>query len=118
LDGLFQPCVSNALAYEYVEVLSRKLTAVRWRQARPIVKELLARAKFVPIHFSWGPASSDPGDDHVVDCAMNGRAAVVTSNLRDVTWARSELMLLVLTPGEFLWHLTEQPPENLQPDEE
>jgi hypothetical protein len=37
---------------------------------------------------------------------MNGRAMVVTSNVRDFLWARSELMLPVLTPGEFLRHLT------------
>ncbi len=34
-EGLFQPCVSNALAYEYLDVLSRKLSKPRWLQAQP-----------------------------------------------------------------------------------
>jgi predicted nucleic acid-binding protein len=107
LEGLFHPCVANALAYEYVDVLSRKLSSTRWVRAQPVVEELLAQAEFVPTYFSWRPNSPDPGDEHVVDCAMNARAIVVTSNLRDFTWAQEELRLQVLTPAEFLWHLTE-----------
>lgn len=105
LEGLFLPCVSNSLAYEYVDVLSRKLSRVRWIRAQPIVEELLSRAEFVPVYFSWRPSSPDPDDEHVVDCAMNGNAAVVTSNLRDFAWAQTQMNLQVLTPGEFLWRL-------------
>lgn len=108
LDGLFQPCVTNALAYEYVDVLSRKLSARRWSRTQPVLEELLARAEFVPVYFSWRPSSPDPADEHVVDCAMNARAGVATSNVKDFTWARAELSLQILTPGEFLWHLTER----------
>ena len=107
---LFQPCVSNALAYEYADVLSRKLSPLRWDRTQPVVEELLALAEFVPLYFSWRPSSPDPGDEHVVDCAMNASAAVVTSNVRDFMWARAELRLQVLRPGEFLWRLTEQRP--------
>ncbi len=49
---------------------------------------------------------------------MNARAAVVTSNVRDFMWARAELRLQVLSPGEFLWHLTEQRPVSSEQDEE
>ncbi len=109
-DELFQPCPSNALAYEYVDVLSRKLSKARWVRAQPVVDELLARAEFVPTYFSWRPSSPDPGDEHVIDCAMNARAVVVTSNVRDFMWAQAELRLQVLTPGEFLWYVTEDDP--------
>lgn len=105
LEGLFQACVTNALAYEYADVLSTKLSPKRWSWAQPVLEELLARAEFVPIYFSWRPSSPDPADEHVVDCAMNAGASVVTSNLKDFTWARAELSLQILTPGEFLWHL-------------
>ena len=107
-EGIFQPCVSNALAYEYVDVLSKKLASVRWIRAQPLVEELLARSAFVPVYFSWRPSSLDPGDEHVVDCAMNARASVVTSNIRDFASAGIQLGLQILTPGEFLQQLTEQ----------
>ena len=34
-SGLFIPCVSNALAYEYIDVLGRKLSPGRWRRRDP-----------------------------------------------------------------------------------
>jgi hypothetical protein len=51
LGGLFVACVSNALAYEYLDVLSRKLSAARWRRLQAVVGALLAQARFVPIYF-------------------------------------------------------------------
>jgi predicted nucleic acid-binding protein len=33
--GLFRPFVSNALAYEYADVLSRLLSAERWQKIQP-----------------------------------------------------------------------------------
>lgn len=32
LAGLLEVCVSNALAYEYEDVLCRKLSVTRWHQ--------------------------------------------------------------------------------------
>ncbi len=115
-ERVFRPCISNALGYEYVDVLSRKLSRARWHQAQPLVEELLAYSEFVPLYFSWRPSSPDPGDEHVVDCAMNASASVVTSNIRDFVWAGAQLGLQVLTPGEFLQRLTDQELSN--PDQE
>jgi predicted nucleic acid-binding protein len=95
---LFVPCVSNALAYEYTDVLARKLAPRRWRQLQPIVGMLLARARFVLVYFSWRPMSVDPGDDHVIDCAMNAGVPVVTANVQDFRLAQQALGLVVLTP--------------------
>lgn len=103
--GAFQPYVSNALAYEYQEVLESKLAAERWRRLRPVLGTLLRSSEFVPIHFSWRPMSPDPADDHVVDCAMNAAAVVVTWNVRDFRLAERELGLPVLTPVRFLQDL-------------
>ena len=99
---LFQPCASQALAYEYADVLSRKLTPKRWSRIQVVLDALLQRAERVSTYYSWRPSSPDPGDEHVVDCAMNARALVVTSNLRDFELARVELQLPVLSPVEFL----------------
>jgi len=41
LAGLFKPYVSNALAYEYSDVLSRMLSEARWQKIQPILGKLL-----------------------------------------------------------------------------
>ncbi|MXX12274.1 MAG: PIN domain-containing protein [Gemmatimonadetes bacterium] len=107
LSRTLDVCVSNALAYEYAEVLSRQLSPHRWQQMRPVLETLLDRARFVTIYYSWRPISPDPGDDHVIDCAMNAGATVITSNLRDFQSARIALGLRVLTPVEAILHLLE-----------
>ncbi len=99
---LFQACVSQALAYEYEDVLARKLAPERWARTRFVLDALLYRAELVTAYYSWRPSSPDPGDEHVIDCAMNARAIVVTANLRDFELARVELHLPVLSPVDFL----------------
>jgi predicted nucleic acid-binding protein len=105
LAGLLQVYVSNALAYEYVDVLSNKLSAARWQRLEPVVGTLLAQAHFVVIHFTWRPMSPDLGDEHVIDCAMNAGATVVTWNVRDFDTAREALGLPVVTPVDAVLEL-------------
>ena len=102
LARLYQPCVSTALAYQYADVLERKLLPERWDGLRPVLGAMLAQSELVQIYFSWRPASPDPGDDLVIDCAMNAGAPVVTRNVQDFRRARQSLGLFVLTPVEFL----------------
>jgi len=105
--GLFTVCMSNALAYEYDDVLSRKFSERRWNEIKPLLTELVGdHAKFVKIWFSWRPVSPDPGDDHVIDCAMNAGALVITYNVRDFKEAAQALGLKVMTPVKFLEYLT------------
>jgi predicted nucleic acid-binding protein len=107
LNQLCVACVSNALAYEYTDVLARKLAPRRWRQLQPVVGMLLARARFVPVYFSWRPMSPDPGDDHVIDCAMNAGVPVVTANVQDFCLAQETLGLVVLPPVDFVTRLAQ-----------
>lgn len=102
LAGGFDVFVSDALAYEYVAVLSRKLSQARWQRIRPVLEAMLRQAEFVTIYYSWRPASPDRADEHVIDCAMNAGAMVVTSNLRDFEMARQALGLRVVTPVELV----------------
>jgi predicted nucleic acid-binding protein len=108
LAGFIDVYVSDALAYEYADVLSRKLSARRWARLKPVLGSLLERAQFVGIYFSWRPISPDPQDDHVVDCAMNAGAVVVTSNVRDFRTAQETLGLGVMTPEEACRLLVEE----------
>ena len=105
LAALFHPYVSNALAYEYVDVLSRKLSKVRWQKIQPVLGKLLDYAEFVNVYFTWRPSSPDPGDEHVIDCAMNAGATVVTSNAGDFKMAEQTLGLRVITPVQFVVQL-------------
>ena len=108
LAGLFQSCVSNALAYEYADVLSRKLSADRLQQIKPLLGSLLSKADFIPIYYSWRPASPDPADEHLIDCAMNAGAILITWNKKDFKTARASLGLQVMSPIEFLTIMAEQ----------
>jgi predicted nucleic acid-binding protein len=106
LARLFVVHVSTALAYEYQDVLGRKLSSTRWQTLKPVLGTLLNLAEFTEIHFTWRPTSPDPGDDLIIDCAMNANAAIVTSNLKDFQRAKQSLGLTVLSPAELILQLT------------
>jgi putative PIN family toxin of toxin-antitoxin system len=106
LAGLLDVYVSNNLVHEYLDVLSRKLSAQRWQLLQTDFVELIERANFTVIHFSWRPTSPDPGDDLVIDCAMNAGALVVTSNLKDFRSATQSLGLRVLSPVQLVLELS------------
>ena len=105
LAGLLEVCVSNALAYEYEDVLSRKVSATRWHQLQPVLGSLLCIAQFITIYYSWRPTSPDAGDDFVIDCAMNASAIAITSNVRDFENAKELLGLRVMTPVQLVIQL-------------
>jgi len=107
LGGLLKVNVSNSLAYEYVDVLSRKLSSQRWLKLKPVLGTLLTKVQFTSIYYSWRPTSPDPGDDLVVDCAMNANAIVVTSNIKDFQTAKIALGLQIMTPKELIIKLAE-----------
>lgn len=104
----FQPCVSIALALEYQDVLSTKLSLHRGESALKILPALLARCEPVSIYFSYRPASRDPGDDFVVDCVLNSRSLLVTENLRDFLPVAQRFGFPVLRPVHFLRLLEEE----------
>ncbi len=101
----FRPCVSTALALEYEDVLSRKLSPLRGEIVLPAFQALLTRCRFVPIRFTYRPASPDPGDDLVVDCVLNSQSLLITHNVRDFKTPARELGFKVLEPVEFLTFL-------------
>jgi len=105
LVGSLPVYVSTALALEYVDVLSRKLSPQKWQTLQPVLNQLLSQAHYTPIYYSWRPASPDPGDDQVIDCAMNVNAVVVTFNQRDFQLAKNNLGLVVMSPLELVTYL-------------
>ena len=102
LAGELRGAVCEALALEYVDVLSRKLSPQRWQMIQPLLRALLERAQFVPIYYTWRPSSPDPADDHVVDCVLNASALLITWNTADFRRASQASHLNMLTPPEFV----------------
>lgn len=96
----FRACVSNWLAYEYLEVLGR-LGPVKRALALRVLVALLKRCEWVPIWYSVRPLASDPDDDGVIDCAVNSGSVIVTENVRHVRVAQARYGCLVLHPTEF-----------------
>ena len=66
--------------------------------------QLLRRARWVEIYFSWRPNLTDEGDNHLIELAVAGGAeALITRNIGD--FKRAELKfpnLAILTPEQFL----------------
>jgi putative PIN family toxin of toxin-antitoxin system len=100
--GLINICISDALAHEYLDVFTRKLSPERWASLETDLGDLLEKAKFIEIHFSYRPSSPDPGDDFVIDCAMNADAVVIISNVKDFRRAEKYLGLRLLKPVELI----------------
>lgn len=109
VDRRFTSCVSTALAFEYEEVLVRKLGTRRREEAARALQALLSRSEYVPVRFTFRPASPDPGDDLVIDCVVNAGALLVTDNLRDFRTASRELSFRVLRPEELIELLETEP---------
>lgn len=107
VSGDFQSCVSTALALEYEEVLGRKLRPSRGEAVLKALQALLGRAHYVPIWYSYRPASQDPGDDHIVDCVVNSQSILVTLNIRDFREPARTFGFPLQQPSDFLRILEE-----------
>lgn len=99
--------VSVPLVLEYESVLKRKEflqeTDLSSQEINRIVDYLVSLAYLQPIHFLWRPFPPDAGDDCVLECAVNGRAAVLlTFNKRHFPAVQRQFGIAVLSPGEFL----------------
>jgi putative PIN family toxin of toxin-antitoxin system len=107
--GDIRPLISPALFLEYEDVLKR----TDQRQAHGFTLAELdeffaafaSASEAVECHFRWRPQLRDPGDEMVLEAAVNGNAqALVTHNVRDFGPAKT-FNLRVLTPGELLKEL-------------
>jgi len=99
--------LSVALALEYEakcmlaeHQLAAGLTAL---EIGIFVDGLIAMAEPVQSHFRWRPQLHDPGDELVLEAAVNGRAdAIVTFSEQDLRAAERTFGIAVIRPGEAL----------------
>jgi predicted nucleic acid-binding protein len=67
------------------------------------VDAVVALVEPVETHFLWRPQLRDPGDEMVLEAAVNGRAsALVTFNIRDYGDVPARFGVEVLVPREAL----------------
>ncbi len=100
--------VALALEYEATCSLADHCMAAGLTRAEAgvFVDGLIAMAEPVPLFFRWRPQLRDPGDELVLEAAVNGRAdAIATFNEKDLREARTSFDIEVLRPGEVLRRL-------------
>ena len=97
--------VSVALAMEYeavcCEAEHQLASGLSAREVDIFVTAVIAMAEPVRTHFLWRPQLRDPGDEMVLEAAVNGRAdALVTFNLRHFGSAPSRFGIELWLPRE------------------
>jgi putative PIN family toxin of toxin-antitoxin system len=105
---------STALWLEYESVLKRdEIRALHGFNAKEIDTILSALAVWVHpvmLHYIWRPQLRDPGDEMVLEAAVNGRVqAIVTHNTRDFAPIAPDFGVQVLMPAQLLLLMEKQP---------
>jgi putative PIN family toxin of toxin-antitoxin system len=101
------PVANVALALEYEATCRlaehRMAAGLTEKQVGIFLDAVLAMADPVETHFMWRPQLRDPGDELVLEAAVNGQAAaIVTFNQRDFGATPATFGIEVLPPAEML----------------
>jgi predicted nucleic acid-binding protein len=99
--------LSVALALEYeakcMMAEHRLAAGLSASEAATFVDGLIAMAEPVQSFFRWRPQLRDPGDELVLEAAVNGRvSAIVTFNEKDLRDAERSFGIAVIRPAEAL----------------
>ena len=97
--------VSLVLEYEAVcsEAEHQVAAGLNAAEGAIFVDAVIALSEPVKTHFLWRPQLRDPGDEMVLEAAVNGRAdALVTFNVRDFGNAPGHFGIEVLLPRDAL----------------
>jgi putative PIN family toxin of toxin-antitoxin system len=102
-DGLFEVLASLPLIMEYEAVLTRpehlhasRLTS---REVNDVIDALVKVSTPVHLRFLWRPRLKDPGDEMVLETAVNGGADwLVTFNVRHLAVSAREFGIRVVQP--------------------
>jgi putative PIN family toxin of toxin-antitoxin system len=95
------------LFLEYEDVLKRPehllAHGLEPEQVDGLLAELAALIEPVELHFRWRPQVRDPGDEMVLEAAINGDAdALVTYNVADFAVAADRFGIPILRPADVL----------------
>lgn len=97
--------VSVPLAMEYEATCSEAehqlAASLSQREIRIFLDAVVAMAEPVKTHFLWRPQLRDPGDEMVLETAVDGRAdALVTFNVRDFGTVPARFGIELMIPRE------------------
>jgi putative PIN family toxin of toxin-antitoxin system len=109
-DGHARLLLSTTLLLEYEAVLMRPairaMTGLAADEVLQVLDDLTDLATRVYFDFRWRPTADDPGDDHVVETAINGQAdAIATFNVADMRRGAARFGIDVERPGVLLRRL-------------
>ena len=104
-NGRVTLLASVPLGMEYEAVCSesehRLAAGLSERDVEIFLDAVLAMAEPVKTHFLWRPQLRDPGDEMVLEAAVNGRAnALVTFNVRDFGTVPARFGIELMVPRE------------------
>jgi predicted nucleic acid-binding protein len=97
--------VALALEYEAICNLAehRLASGLSASEVSLYIDGLIGMAEPVKTFFRWRPQLRDPGDELVLEAAVNGQAeAIVTFNEKDLREAEQSFGIAVMRPGEAL----------------
>ena len=111
LEHRLVPLMGVALLTEFETTLSRDELFARSRldaaERSMLLDTFLALCEWTRVYFLWRPNLKDESDNHLIELAVAGDAAViVTRNLRDLRGAELRFEpLRILSPEDFLKEL-------------
>jgi predicted nucleic acid-binding protein len=110
LERRYPVLASVPLMLEYEAVLTRPehlaAAGISTADAEVLLDAIAAVVEPIRISYLWRPLLTDPGDDLVLETAVNGRAnAVVTFNRRDFELAAGQFGIEVLAPADAIARL-------------
>jgi putative PIN family toxin of toxin-antitoxin system len=105
LERRIRLVASVPLMIEYEAVLTRPehcaAAGLTSREVNAVLDALAAVCEPVALGFLWRPRLKDPGDEMVLETAVNGRVRrLVTFNVRDFRPAAHQFGILVETPAK------------------
>lgn len=114
-EGEFAIIASVPLWLEYEATLKRaeirKMHGLSARDIDDLLNILAVAVKPTALHYLWRSQLSDPGDEMVLETALNGAAdALVTFNLNDFQPTAGRFGLKLLPPADFLKLLKRRKP--------
>jgi putative PIN family toxin of toxin-antitoxin system len=110
LEQRAKPIVGQSLFLEYEDVLSRRelfrTSPLTRTERQELFAAFLSVCEWVQVYYSWRPNLRDEADNHVVELAIAGGAAIVTNNVSDFLSAELRFPeLRILTPRSLLEEL-------------
>ena len=105
LEGRIVLLASVPLMLEYEAVLARpeqlSATGLSLQEMSAVLDALASLVEQVAFHFHWRPQLADPGDEMVLETAVNGNAdRLVTFNARHLREAAGRFGIRTILPRE------------------